>query len=334
MNTIQSIEDEAQRLAALYEYNILDTAPEESFDRITRVVTKLTGTRSSQVSLVDRDRQWFKSRQQCALQETPRDISFCTRTVAQNTPLIVPDATVDPRFRDSPLVTSKDPVRFYVGVPLCTPAGFNIGALCATDPKPGNIDEGQLHGMQDLAGVVMNLLELRRLATVDSLTGAVTCRSFTQEMDRAFSSYRRFGQEMACVMLDLDHFKQVNDTYGHAVGDDVLRAIGGIVAEHVRDVDVFGRVGGEEFALIVSDTPLAVSRLAKRLRRQIEAVKIDTGGGQISVTASFGVSFAHSGDKRANLVLERADRALYEAKRAGRNKVVCADAKPSMKLAV
>ena len=138
------------RLAALYEYDVLDSQPEESFDRITRLVKVTLGTPIAVVSLVDRDRQWFKSCQGMDAMETPRVISFCTHTIQANEPLIVPDAQQDPRFRDSPLVTIETGIKFYLGVPLRTPSGFNIGALCAIDTKPREVSpEHETHDHED-----------------------------------------------------------------------------------------------------------------------------------------------------------------------------------------
>ena len=160
---------EDQRLAALYEYDVLDTPPEESFDRITRLVRITLGVPTSMVSLVDRDRQWFKSRQGTETIQSPRDISFCTHTIQQDEPLIVTDALEDARFANSPLVTCENGIRMYVGVPLRSPSGFNSGALCATDTKPGSVTTEQIDVLQDLARLVVDELELRKLAAIDSL---------------------------------------------------------------------------------------------------------------------------------------------------------------------
>jgi PleD family two-component response regulator len=251
-----ALDFEDQRLAALYEYDVLDTPPEESFDRITRLVKMTLGVPTSVVSLVDRDRQWFKSRQGMEASETPRNISFCTHTIQKDEPLIVPNALDDPRFSNSPLVTCENGVRLYVGVPLKTPSGFNIGALCAIDSKPGNVTPEQIHVLQDLARLVVDELELRKLAAIDSLTGAMTGRSFALEAKKELSRARRFDHSIGCIMFDLDHFKRVNDTYGHAAGDQVLRSVATICSNELRGIDIFGRVGGEEFAIVLPETTM------------------------------------------------------------------------------
>jgi GAF domain-containing protein len=126
---------ESGRLDALYRYEILDTEPEEAFERITRLVKTVLDMPMVVVSLVDLDRQWFKSRQGVTASETPRDISFCTHTIQTPQPLVIPDAHADPRFANSPLVVGEPHIRCYIGVPLRTRDAHNVGALCAMDRK-------------------------------------------------------------------------------------------------------------------------------------------------------------------------------------------------------
>jgi GAF domain-containing protein len=128
-----ALNTEDERLRALYRYDVLDSHPEESFDRITRLAKLALQAPIAMVSLVDRDRQWFKSRVGIETTETARNISFCTHTIRKDEPLVVPDALVDPRFCNSPLVTGPPYVRAYFGVPLRTPDGHNVGALCVND---------------------------------------------------------------------------------------------------------------------------------------------------------------------------------------------------------
>jgi len=317
---------EEKRLAALYEYDILDTPPEESFDRITRLVRMTMGTPIAVVSLVDRDRQFFKSRQGTETIETARDISFCTHTIQKHEPLVVLNALEDPRFRDSPLVTCENGVRLYVGVPLRTPTGFNIGSLCAIDTKPGTVSPDQLDVMQDLARLVVDELELRKLASIDSLTGAMTGRSFKLEANKELGIARRRRLNFGCIMFDLDHFKSINDTHGHGAGDLVLRTVAAICAAELREADIFGRVGGEEFALVLPGTSMSETLdVAERLRAKFAAAPVVYALAEINVTASFGATVFWEMDADFEVTLKRADGALYEAKTSGRNRVVSAD---------
>jgi diguanylate cyclase (GGDEF)-like protein len=320
-------EYEDQRLAALYQYDVLDTAPEESFDRITRLVRLTLGVETSVVSLVDKDRQWFKSRQGTDTVETPRSISFCTHTIQQDEPLVIPNALEDPRFANSPLVTCEGGVRMYVGVPLRTPGGFNIGALCAINSKPGTITADQLEVMQDLARLVVDELELRKIAAIDSLTGAMTGRAFALEANKEVGRARRHQRDLGCIMFDLDHFKKVNDTYGHPAGDHVLRTVAAMCVTELRGVDVFGRVGGEEFAILLPETSLdGVVTTAERLRERFAREAISFAGQDIPVTASFGVTVWGSDEADIGAAMKRADSGLYRAKAAGRNQVAATNA--------
>lgn len=156
--------NESQRLAALREYFILDTAVEKAFDEICHLSAFLCAAPMSFISLVDQNRQWFKARVGVESTETPRDISFCAHTIMKDQPNIVPDATCDPRFADSPLVTGEPHIRFYAGFPLLNPEGFAVGALCAADRVPRTLSAEQRQGMEVLARQVIALMEVRRIS--------------------------------------------------------------------------------------------------------------------------------------------------------------------------
>jgi GAF domain-containing protein len=165
MKTAPVPDNEAARLEALRQYQILDTAPEQVYDDITKLVTFICGTPMAQLSLVDRDRQWFKSKIGLDEDQTPRDIAFCAHTILQTGPMIVNDATLDDRFRDNPLVTEPPHVRFYAGVPLMNPKGFALGSLCAVDRQPRELTREQIAALEALGRQVVMLFELRRVAT-------------------------------------------------------------------------------------------------------------------------------------------------------------------------
>ena len=157
-------ENEAQRLAALREYRILDSAAEQSYDDITALAAYLCDVPITMVSLVDESRQWFKSKLGLNQRETPRDVAFCAHAILQSEPLIVRDALKDIRFADSALVTRSPHIRFYAGFPLASPEGFALGTLCAIDRKPRQLSAEQKRAMQALSRQVMALLELRRVS--------------------------------------------------------------------------------------------------------------------------------------------------------------------------
>ena len=169
---------------------------------------------------------------------------------------------------------------------------------------------------------------LRRQARTDALTGLLNRRAFDDRLGRELDTAGSFGYEVTLVFCDLDNFKQINDRWGHLAGDQVLRAVGQVFLESVRDRDVAARYGGEEFALVLPGTPLIGGRrLSERIRRKLEDLRVETDDGEaINFTASFGAA-SFPTQPSADRLLAAADHALYEAKYAGRNRVVTATAR-------
>ncbi len=153
--------DEARRLKALHKYRILDTEPEQAFDDLTLLASQICGTPIALISLVDENRQWFKSRVGVQVHETARSVSFCSHAIQNRGIFLVPDAMDDPRFRDNPLVR-EDHFRFYAGKPLVTPEGDALGTLCVIDYHPRNLTQAQKDGLEALQRQVEAQLELRR----------------------------------------------------------------------------------------------------------------------------------------------------------------------------
>jgi diguanylate cyclase (GGDEF)-like protein/PAS domain S-box-containing protein len=165
--------------------------------------------------------------------------------------------------------------------------------------------------------------ELRELAATDMLTGLPNRRAFITRLEEEHARLRRFdAQQAAVLMLDLDYFKKINDTWGHPAGDAVLRRVGEVINAQIREVDLCSRLGGEEFAVLLTGaTPVAAREFAERLRRSIADITVMHEGSSIKVTASIGVAALRATDTDADAALMRADRALYGAKEAGRDRV-------------
>lgn len=320
---------ESERLASLDRYDILDTPPEEAFDRITRLTRAVFDVPMSTISLLDGHRQWFKSRQGFDACETPRNAALCNFTICETAPLVIPDTHADARFRDNPSVTGAPHVRFYAGVQLRVPSGHAIGTLCAFGTEPRQFSARETAILSDLGGVVLSELELRALVMQDSLTGALSRRALREEAARAIALAVRHGHSLSCIVFDLDHFKSINDDNGHDVGDLVLAACVKACTGVLRQADVIGRIGGEEFAILLPHTNRAdASLVAEKIRAAISGVTVPGAHAPVIVSASLGIATLERTACDIDELLKRADMAMYEAKQSGRNRCVSWRAPP------
>jgi GAF domain-containing protein len=154
--------NEAARLAALERYAILDTDPEQSFDDLTLLASFIFKTPIAMISLIDGDRQWFKSRVGLAVSETPREVAFCSTAILQSEILVVPDALEDERFRDNPFVVAAPHIRFYAGAPLINEDGYALGTICVVDQTPRELTPEQRDALKALSRLVLGQMEFRR----------------------------------------------------------------------------------------------------------------------------------------------------------------------------
>jgi diguanylate cyclase (GGDEF)-like protein len=168
--------------------------------------------------------------------------------------------------------------------------------------------------------------QLKELSNTDYLTGVRNRRSFMESAETEFARAQRFDKSLAIVMIDVDHFKRVNDGYGHSIGDEILKLVGKILAQEVRRHDVAARYGGEEFCFLLAETDEEQARvMAERCRERIEASQLMVRGSAVRVTASVGIAaYPHQDITRVEQLIDLADAALYLAKRSGRNQVAIA----------
>ncbi len=456
---------EQDRLAFLRRLQILDSLREEIYDDFTLLASTICRTPIAALSLVDENRQWFKSSVGLTVTETSREVSFCSYAILSEEPLIVPDAERDARFADNDLVTGDFRLRFYAGVPI-TVEGLPLGSLCVMDREPREISEGQISALAALArqlshtfearlakireqeyrdlleeaerafeqvrrryeglfkvgtvaqictdptGIIREVnemaeslfdirdfhvigtpitnlfpdkahdrlglvtgpgmdslteeilpgsrehdssdlwhaskalrnstgeltgvlhsfrkesrnvnsgtldLTLLRLAMTDELTGIANRRGFIAELEREFRSIGR--DELSILLIDIDHFKEINDTYGHLHGDQVLATLAGILSQTSRAGDVPARFGGEEFVVILPRTSSSEAKLIAERMRQAVA---DYRWAKCPVTVSIGTATTSPSMSTPNALLSLADVRLYEAKRMGRNRTVAA----------
>jgi diguanylate cyclase (GGDEF)-like protein len=308
--------DEAARLEALWGLHVLDTPAEERFDRLTRLARRLFGVPIALVSLVDEHRQWFKSRDGLDFAETPRDVSFCGHAISSDALFVVPDALQDARFASNPLVLGEPHVRFYAGCPLKAPGGQRIGTLCIMDRQPRQLEDGDLEALRDLAAVVERELAAVQLATQDALTDVPNRLGFTLLAGQSLRFCRRQSAPAALVYVDLDGFKHVNDTFGHAEGDRALVLFAEQLAAAARDVDVLGRLGGDEFALLLFNaTERDAERVVARLRRSLAAADREQRRGYALGFSHGVVAFDARRHRTIGDMLMQGDARMYATKR-------------------
>ena len=323
----EKLQDEEARLAALHRYQIADTGEEEQFTQITNVVRSALGVPMAAVLLIGAERISYKAASGLDGSGNPRRDAFCDMTIKGREPLIVTDTALDDRFVTNPYVRGAPFVRAYLGVPLKTPDGYNIGTICAIDTAPRPFTEAQVKLMEHLSELAMEQIELRQVANTDPLTGALTRRGFQRDVEREFLRSSRYQRPAALMFLDLDHFKQVNDAFGHPAGDKVLQAVAHACEVTLRQSDAFGRLGGEEFGMLLPETSAEdAMQCAERVRQAIEEIEVPIDlGAKIRITASLGVSSLTTELATPAMWFSAADIALYQAKRSGRNRVVSAD---------
>lgn len=351
--------DEAQRLAALHATRLLGSAPEESFDRVTRTAARLLDVPIALVSLVDRERQWFKSRTGMEACETPRDISFCAHAILADEPMVVPDAARDARFVDNPLVTGSPQLRFYAGVPLYSAERKKIGTLCVMDRRPREIGPADLDALRDLARIVEQLIYSRQLAMAaqslgeqlraerlrqgrdggahasdgasgelewlvahDLLTGLPNRQEMVRAIGASIARCREHGRPALVACLNIDRFKRFNELLGHRVADEILVNIARSVQALLREGDLLARSGSDEFLLLLharGDHPEPERALERIMAVANRA--IPAPGGEIALTFSIGTARMPKDGDDADALLNNAVTAMRHAKAQGRGEI-------------
>ncbi len=313
--------DESERLAALRALEILDTPADERFELFTRLAARTAGTPISALTLLDADRQWLIAAQGVGARHTPREMAFCAHAIlTPDAPLVVPDATRDPRFSDNPLVTGQPGIRFYAGVPVRGPSGHALGALCVVDVSPREPPPGLIETLTDLARGVTDALALHdttrrlaRLAAADALTGLADATTFERR-------HRSLGEgpvpvPHALLCLDLDRFEAVNHLFGHAAGDAALTEVAARLAAEIGPGDLLARLGGDSFAVLLRD-PAAAASMAARIQAAF-ARPFAIAGQPFVLRVSIGAAACPDDARDPVRVGELADIALLAAKAHG-----------------
>jgi len=309
--------NESSRIDTLRSFNILDTSPEERFDRLTRLAKHLFNVPIALVSLVDTNRQWFKSCVGLSASETPRDISFCGHAILGDEIFMVPDTLTDERFHNNPLVTGGPGIRFYAGCPLAVQNGSKLGTLCLIDIKPRILNEGECNLLQDLARMVEQEIAAVQMATIDELTMLSNRRGFEALAEHALKACDRMKKPATLLFFDLNDFKKINDTYGHMEGDSALVTFAGLLQKAFRDCDVIGRLGGDEFvALLIDSNYATTSESIQRFNKMLDMNNSEAHR-DYNIRYSVGqIEYDIERHSSIKCILSEADAAMYANKRA------------------
>jgi len=310
-------DDEPRRLETLRSLQLLDTSPEERFDRLTRLARRLFGVPIALVSLVDANRQWFKSCVGLPASETARDISFCGHAIMGDEIFLVPNALADARFADNPLVLGDPHIRFYAGCPLKVPNGSRLGTLCVIDVQPRDLGPEDLALLRDLARMAEQEIAAVQLATMDELTMLSNRRGFEALAQHSLSVCKRLERPATLLYIDLDGFKAINDTYGHAEGDRALVGFAAALRATMREADVVGRLGGDEFVALLTNADASQSMvLQQRLDDAVQALnQREQRGYQVAYSVG-AVTFDPSRHGDVAALLADSDGAMYQRKQA------------------
>lgn len=328
------------KLANIHAADPFYTPLEERFERITRLAQRALNLPVAAITLVEGDRQWFKSVAGWGISELPLEKSLCREVLTTGKEIVVGDTLHDLYLMDNPYVRKKPKFRFYAGFPIKDSGGTTVGTFCVMDVKPRKVDDAFRAAHFDLgqmaqremfsvelgnaqATLVSKLNRARRQAMFDSLTRIWNRRGGMDMLGEALKECAGSDRSVGICLADLDHFKKVNDEFGHRVGDHVLRKTASTIVACVRPDDVVCRHGGEEFLVIVRDVDeRACLAIAQRICDGIRQMKITSGGKTILTTISIGAAMRGTDETVSpSRLLERADRALYRSKEAGRDRV-------------
>jgi diguanylate cyclase (GGDEF)-like protein len=338
LSEVQEDEAELTRLQVLEGYQILDSATEKSYDDIARLAAYICGTSLALICFFDRDRQWIKSRFSSGAfsdktTELPKHPALFNLACAQPDQLAqVPDMAADKDFASHPLVAGSARLRFYAAVPLVAPAGEVLGVLAVMDRKSRALTPNQASALETLARQVLELLDMRRTviglshanarlgqqSLTDALTGVPNRRAYDTKLQEEHARAKRTGAPLSLLLIDIDLFKQYNDTFGHPAGDSALQSVARVLQASLRPYDFLARYGGEEFVIVLPATDLGDAIVvAERIRGLVANSEFP----HRKFTISIGVARLDShADVKA--LVQAADNGLYRAKASGRNKVV------------
>jgi len=303
--------DEKKRLETLKSLHVLDTPSEERFDRVTRMAKRMFNVPIASVTLIDENRQWFKSCIGLDVREASRKLSFCGHAILEYEVLVIPSASEDQRFSDNPMVVDIPKVEFYAGCPLVV-NGYRLGTLCIADHQARVFDSEDIQALKDLASTVELELSALQMATHDELTAILNRRGFISVAQNSLNLSVRNKFPMTLVYLDLDKFKFINDTFGHAIGDMVLSTFASLLNKTFRESDVIARLAGDEFVLLLNSTAKNEAEKVIQQFRLSTSEYYQQKKAELDVSFSFGiVEFEYAKHDSIETLLADADKLMY-----------------------
>lgn len=330
---------EKERLNAVNSLNLLDQPEEERFQRITRLARQHFRAGICAITLIDEARAFYLAQEGLNTRNGgDRKQTPCNKVVLDKAPFVVVDLSSEAQSSLYKDLVKKLRLYFYAGVPLLNPDGHAVGALCIMDHKPRTFSRRDLESLADFAALVEDQLSLSRKtmaerelisqverlrvrAFIDPLTNVWNRGAIFDILAREIGRAERTDHPLSICLLDLDHFKSVNDDYGHQAGDEVLREFCRRLRKNVRSYDSVGRYGGEEFLVIFPESNVKQAfTQAERMRKSAsDRNYVLAEGVEKCITSSVGVA-TFTGKEDIKELIARADEALYKAKHSGRNR--------------
>lgn len=336
--------NEAERQRSLDQMLLVDTPDEAAFDRITRIAHKLFDVPIALISIIDTNRQWFKSCIGLPVRETGRDISFCGHAIHGNDLFIIADALADERFADNPLVTNEPHIRFYAGQPLSNADGFNVGTLCIIDRKPRQLTGEQKQMLRDLGHWAETTMRLRHLSDSQQRVLRQLYRATSEKMiDPQLQIWDRngitrilqleleqrgaSGAPLIAAMASLDQYQMLLTQYGQQTADAALLQVTRLLRGVVGEQGVVGRYEQDKLLILrPAATATSIATTGAVLLDSVAGADPLTLDDNRRMTLSLSVGIASlnlsAGNLTCNDVLSVVDQALYTAKRNGGNQVV------------
>lgn len=315
--TAKQQRDEASRIADLESLAILDTPGEERFDRLTRLAKRTFNVPFASLSLVDEKREWFKSNLGYDVSELPRKGSFASEAILSNDITIVTDASQDPRFAN---LARETGIKFYAGYPIRSHRGYTLGTLSIADTTPRTFNANDIACLKDLGDLMEEEISVQTIANVDDLTSLFNRRGFLGIGEHVIAICKRMRRPATMMFFDLDGFKSVNDTYGHAEGDRVLKNIGGLLQSVFRNSDVVARMGGDEFCVLLTGTDTA--HVDRPLMNLSDSLQLQNHQTPYEIGYSVGIIEYDDRHNTLGELMAEADLMMYEQKKTRKQQQV------------